>query len=54
MNIKVTITTGELDDLGITSNELAEHIIDSIDMRALEMPGYNVQIELVSEDFKPC
>jgi len=44
MNIKVEVTSEELNEMGFDENDLVAHIIDTLDGDEIELVGYNVNV----------
>ncbi len=50
MNIKIELSKDELEEIGMSEDELEVDIIERLDSASPDLPGYNVFIE-VQHDF---
>jgi hypothetical protein len=46
MNIIIKVSQEELDELGFNANDMECHIIDTLDRGDIDLPGYNVQVDI--------
>ena len=46
MNIKIELSADELEEIGMTADELEVDIIERLDSANPELPGYNVFVEV--------
>ncbi len=49
MEVVVRVTEEELEELGMTTEELHYAVVDDLD-DARDYPGFNVTVELISEE----
>ena len=49
MNIKIMLSKDELEEIGMTEDELEVEIIERLDSANPDLPGYNVWIEVEHE-----
>ena len=46
MNIKVDVTSEELNEMGFDSDDLKSHVIEALDSCVKEMVGFNVIVNV--------